>query len=97
MFKVFSIRKTNYEYAISVVRKNLTKSEAEHFKAERMANPNRQVVYVVVADSREAQFRTDMAKRSEPLKAQKDKRWKELQLAYKAGYKVKDTLEYLAK
>lgn len=97
MFKVFSVRKTNYKYAVSVVRKNLTKSEAESFKAERMANPNRQVVYVVVADSREAQFRTDMAKKSEPLKAQRDKRWKELQLVYKAGYKVKDTLEYLAK
>lgn len=100
-YKVYSIRKNRCSFTIATTRKGLTLAEARAFREERMSNPNRQVSYTVVAETREEEFFSKIAAMEEQyfgaLKRQKEQRWKKMDEMYRQGYKVKDALEYLYK
>lgn len=96
-YKIFTATKGNYGYIVKVFRKGLTLEKAREICAERMVNPNRKCTYTVVAESRVAEYLEKIEKASAKIRVVKDKKWAELDLMKKQGYKVKDAIEYLNK
>ena len=96
-YKVYTQKKSNYGYMVSVARKGLTLENARKFRDERMANPNRTCDYIVVADSKETEYLAKIEMVSAKMAAREEKKWTKIDEMKKKGYVVRDVIAYLNK
>lgn len=88
-YHVYTVNRREGYYKVIKNRHGLTRQEAEEWKNARMANPNRQCDYVIVAVVRVNEFFAMVEEKRKQFK------WDEMKEMYKKGYKVKDALAYV--
>ena len=101
-YHVYTVNRREGYYKVTKNRHGLTRQEAEELKALRMANPNRQCDYVIVAVARVKEFFAMVEEKNaiafaimEEEEKRKQAKWDKLAEMYKKGYKVKDTVEFV--
>lgn len=101
-YHVYTVNRREGYYKVTKNKHGLTRQEAEEWKNARMANPNRQCDYVIVAVVRVNEFFAMVEEKNavafailEAEEKRKQFKWDEMKEMYKKGYKVKDALAYV--